>query len=74
MALATVMIAMGAYLWLNVSLPLFNRIVGFIMFFIGYMIIAIKNKEIMERVNFLEDARNLVITFAQKDIDDEEES
>lgn len=74
MALSTVMIAMGAYLWLNVSLPLFNRIVGFIMFFIGYMIIAIKNKEIMERVNFLEDARNLVITFAQKDIDDEEES
>ena len=74
MALATVMIAMGAYLWLNVSLPLFNRIVGFIMFFIGYMIIAIKNKEIMERVNFLEDARNLVITFAQRDMDDEEES
>ena len=52
MALSTVMIAMGAYLWLNVSLPLFNRIVGFIMFFIGYMVIAIKNKEIMERVNF----------------------
>lgn len=74
MALATVMIAMGAYLWLNVSLPLFNRIVGFIMLFIGYMIIAIKNKEIMERVNFLEDARNLVITFAQRDMDDEEES
>lgn len=74
MALATVMIATGACVWLNTGIPLFNRIVGFIMFFIGYMIIAIKNKEIMERVNFLEDARNLVITFAQRDIDDEEES
>ena len=74
MALSTIMIAMGAYIWLNTSLPLFNRIIGFIMFFIGYMVIAIKNKEIMERINFLEDARNLVITFIQKDIDDEEES
>lgn len=74
MALATVMIAAGAYIWLNTELPLFNNILGFIMMFIGYMVIAIKNKEIMERVNFLEDARNLVITFTQKDIDDEEES
>lgn len=74
MALATIMIATGACIWLNVSLPLFNRIVGFAIFFIGYMIVAIKNKEIMERVNFLEDARNLIVTFTQKDIDDEEES
>ena len=74
MALATVMIAAGAYIWLNTELPLFNNILGFIMMFIGYMVIAIKNKEIMERVNFLEDARNLVITFTQKDIDDEEET
>lgn len=74
MALATVMIAAGAYIWLNTELPLFNNILGFIMMFIGYMVIAIKNKEIMERVNFLEDARNLVITFTQKDSKDEEES
>ena len=74
MALSTVMIATGAYLWLNASLPLFNRTIGFIIFLIGYMVIAIKNKEIMERIDFLEDSRNLVITFTQKDIDDEEES
>lgn len=74
MALATVMLAGGVYIWLNTDLPLFNNILGFIMMFIGYMVIAIKNKEIMERVNFLEAARDLVITFTQKDIDDEEES
>ena len=74
MALSIVMIATGACLWLNASLPLFNRTIGFIIFLIGYMVIAIKNKEIMERIDFLEDARNLVITFTQKDIDDEEES